>query len=82
MVGGVIVAAPCAIVGFVWGLPFLNPIEGAKSGAGGGFLLGSAAVGAPFFVLKKVFYDCPKSLIEYRTKPKDLPAPVKPEDKP
>ncbi|NBV21613.1 MAG: hypothetical protein EBS05_06785 [Proteobacteria bacterium] len=56
--------APPYAVGYVAGLPFKKEKETAEYMAAMPAMVGMAAGGAPFCILKKVFYDCPKAIAE------------------
>ncbi|MEQ2005649.1 MAG: hypothetical protein ABMA26_02530 [Limisphaerales bacterium] len=61
-VGGLIGLVPGAIVGGVVGSLALHPQEGMYMGGVAGFQALGHVVGAPFWCLKKVFYDGPRKL--------------------
>ena len=72
IVGGVLFALPGALLGPVICLPVLGkePLDKIKACAVAGAMatgvVGSTLVGAPFYFVKKILWDIPKSLITYK----------------
>ncbi len=81
--GGIVAAAPCVAAGYVCGLPFKKQEEFAGALGALPFYTVSGAVGAPFCVVKKVFYDGPKAIAERHSqfRARNRQAPPKPEAK-